>query len=159
MGPWDRSTFDSKRSIGAEFNRGWWMLFQYYLSLPRYFWQNDSHHYPFPGLKDKEEKKVHSKVAQKDFRKSTDSIGGHSRNHSDGSSNSGFPPSGTRVVLGRETTPTPQSQYADLHSKLPREVTVKFDGTSRDVSGDIDHIFIHWKTLCTHLGSLFGFRV
>ncbi|XP_059090359.1 rab11 family-interacting protein 1-like isoform X3 [Tigriopus californicus] len=84
------------------------------------------------GLKDKEEKKNQAKVAQKDFRKSTDSIGGHSRNHSDGSSNSGFPPSGTRVVLGRETTPTPQSQYADLHSKLPREVTTKFDGTSRD---------------------------
>lgn len=40
---------------------------------------------------------------------SGDNSANHSRTHSDGSGN-GFPPSGQRVVLGRETTPTPQGK-------------------------------------------------
>ena len=38
---------------------------------------------------------------------------------------------GTRVVLGRETTPTPSSQS---NNKIPREIMTRFDGKSREVS-------------------------
>eukprot|EP00095_Tigriopus_kingsejongensis_P002153 maker-scaffold248_size238799-snap-gene-1.26 protein:Tk02153 transcript:maker-scaffold248_size238799-snap-gene-1.26-mRNA-1 annotation:"rab11 family-interacting protein 1" len=83
------------------------------------------------SFKDKEEKKNQANTV-KDFRISSESIGKHSRNHSDGSNSSGLPPSGTRVVLGRETTPTPHSYYPGGNSKLPKEVTERFDGRSRD---------------------------
>jgi len=67
------------------------------------------------------------------------SVGGHSRTYSDGSAGSntsvnaaagsgqsGGPPRGQRIVLGRETTPTEQPQ------KIPKDVWDKFDGKSRE---------------------------
>lgn len=57
--------------------------------------------------------------------------GGHVRTYSDGSAGSNgssgmVPPSGPRVVLGRETTPT------ELPQKIPKDVWDKFDGKSRE---------------------------
>ena len=57
---------------------------------------------------------------------------GHNRTYSDGSAGSGSavpPPSGPRVVLGRETTPT-NSQ--EVPQKIPKDVWDKFDGKSRE---------------------------
>ena len=71
---------------------------------------------------------------------------GHTRNHSDGSGSSsgaspthGAPPAGPRVVLGRETTPTPQQQQHHQMGQLngprriPKEIWDRFDGKSREV--------------------------
>ncbi|XP_040565696.1 uncharacterized protein Rip11 isoform X1 [Lepeophtheirus salmonis] len=61
---------------------------------------------------------------------SNESISGlskHSRTHSDGSGV--LPPSGTRVVLGRETTPTPNSSHP---SRISKETWDRFDGKSRE---------------------------
>jgi len=44
-------------------------------------------------------------------------------------------PSGPRVVLGRETTPTPQQKIAP--SRIPKEVWDRFEGKSREVSPDL----------------------
>ena len=38
------------------------------------------------------------------------------------------PPSGTRVVLGRETSPTPSSQ----NQRIPPEILAKFQGKTRE---------------------------
>lgn len=48
----------------------------------------------------------------------------HSRTHSDGSSYG--PPNGTRVVLGRETSPIPST------GKLPQDVLAKYGGKSKE---------------------------
>ncbi len=65
---------------------------------------------------------------------------GHSRNHSDGSGSSGTspthgaPPAGPRVVLGRETTPTPQQQQQNGGPRrIPKEIWDRFEGKSREV--------------------------
>ena len=100
----------------------------------------------------------------RDLRLSNESLGSknHSRNHSDSGSNNSnnsagsgtLPPSGQRVVLGRETTPTPgqghggesalsssprdsnhnQSIKESGPTRIPKDVWQRFEGASREVS-------------------------
>ena len=103
----------------------------------------------------------------RDLRLSNESLGSknHSRNLSDSGSNNssggnstggGFPPSGQRVVLGRETTPTPgqghngesglSSSPRDANhnsqggkdsagpTRIPKDVWERFEGASREAS-------------------------
>ena len=53
------------------------------------------------------------------------------RSNSSSSSSSQGPPEGTRVVLGRETSPSPLTGSG---SKLPRELEQQFSGQTREVS-------------------------
>ena len=46
----------------------------------------------------------------------------------------GAPPAGPRVVLGRETTPTPQHQQQNGPKRIPKEIWDRFDGKSREVN-------------------------
>ena len=104
----------------------------------------------------------------RDLRLSNESLGSknHSRNHSDSGSNNSsgnstgggsgiLPPSGQRVVLGRETTPTPgqghngesalsssprdsnhnqSNKEAAGPSRIPKDVWQRFEGASREAS-------------------------
>ena len=96
----------------------------------------------------------------RDLRLSNESLGSknHSRNHSDSGSNNSnnssgvLPPSGQRVVLGRETTPTPgqghngesalsgsprdsgHNQSSKEPSRIPKDVWARFEGASREAS-------------------------
>ena len=100
----------------------------------------------------------------RDLRLSNESLGSknHSRNHSDSGSNNSnnstgsgtLPPSGQRVVLGRETTPTPgqghggesalsssprdsnhnQSIKEAGPTRIPKDVWQRFEGASREAS-------------------------
>ena len=96
----------------------------------------------------------------RDLRLSNESLGSknHSRNHSDSGSNNSnnssgvLPPSGQRVVLGRETTPTPgqghngesalsgsprdsgHNQSNKEPSRIPKDVWARFEGASREAS-------------------------
>ena len=46
----------------------------------------------------------------------------------------GAPPAGPRVVLGRETTPTPQHQQQNGPRRIPKEIWDRFEGKSREVN-------------------------
>ena len=77
----------------------------------RYF--DYSFSYSFAGFKDKGDKA--EKVQQGSGQRTT-------------SNTSLGPPSGTRVVLGRETSPTPSSQ----NQRIPPEILAKFQGKTRE---------------------------
>ena len=49
------------------------------------------------------------------------------------SSSSQGPPHGTRVVLGRETSPDPTQSGLEEDRRLPSEITNKFSGQTREV--------------------------
>ena len=58
----------------------------------------------------------------------------------------GAPPAGPRVVLGRETTPTPQHQQQNGPRRIPKEIWDRFDGKSREVN-----FYYFWKLNLAHL--------
>lgn len=69
-------------------------------------------------------------------------ISRHSRTHSDGSEG---PPAGTRVVLGRETTPTPLSN----NTRMSHEIMTRFDGKSRE---DLIEMIVNLQGTVEHQG-------
>ena len=53
--------------------------------------------------------------------------------------NVNYPPSGQRVVLGRETTPTP-GMGVDQPQRIPQEVWEKYEGKSREVINFVTYV-------------------
>ena len=69
------------------------------------------------------------------FRSTTSSSGG-----------GGGPPHGTRVVLGRETSPTPPQGDTGGVARLPQEIMDKYNGQTREVRILINKVTLETRT-------------
>lgn len=106
------------------------------------------------SFKEREDRQEQKRLNNRDLQVSQESLspstrgGRHSRNPSDGGSNTssggggghqGLPPSGTRVVLGRETTPTPlngtneggENEF-EQGQRIPQDILERFEGRTRE---------------------------
>ena len=106
-------------------------------------------HFIFAGFRDRKESQNQSNRSQQRRKNSIETH--HSFRSTSGSIGNSVgqgqgPPHGTRVVLGRETSPTPDTSQDPGH-RLPSEIMDKFSGQTREVSFNLDIPVNIWVTL------------